>query len=233
MGEKISQLPNVSVPALTDIFPIVQAGTTYNETCNQLSNLLIASGFIINSVAGGQSVAASTASATPGTIRALKGLITETAPVMTSGNLVGLRGEVDLISASAGFVYGVQGKVVSSGTLSGSVWSPAVFGQYDFTNTTVNGGQTAGLWADMGASGGTFTDPSGMRMISGTNTIASLTLNSMIYLYGKATNLLELSGSSSTYIAAAGGTTPSGTNKTIAITIDGTTYYILASTVYS
>ena len=174
----------------------------------------------------------STSSATPGTIRDIYGKTTGTATTMTSGNLVGVRGEVDLVGASGGFIYGVQGKVIPTGTLSGSVWAPAVFGQYDLSAATLNAGQIAPIWADMGASGGTFTDVTGARMFAGTNTIASLTLNSMIYLYGKATSLLELSGSSATYITA-GAATPSGTLKKLAITIDGVVYYILAATVWS
>jgi hypothetical protein len=174
-----------------------------------------------------------TASATPGTVRALKGLMTGTNATMTSGNLTGVRGEVDLVGASGGFVYGVQGKVIPTGTLSGSVWAPAVFGQYDLSGATLNAGQIAAIWGDMGATGGTFTDVTGARMFAGTNTIASLTLNSMIYLYGKATSLFELSGSSSTYISAAAGATPSGDLQKLAITIDGVVHYILAAAVYS
>ena len=188
--------------------------------------------FLLSAHAAGQSVAASTASATPGTIRALKGLITGSNATMTSGNLVGVRGEADVVGASGGFIYGVQGKVIPTGTLSGSSWTAGVFGQFDLSAATINAGQIAAVWGDMGASVGTFTDATGARMFAGTNTIASLTLNSMIYLYGKATNLFELSGSSSTYIST-GAATPSGDLKKLAITIDGVTHYILAAAVWS
>lgn len=40
MGVKISNLPAIVTPALTDIFPVVQAGVTYKETVTQLSTLL-------------------------------------------------------------------------------------------------------------------------------------------------------------------------------------------------
>ncbi len=179
---------------------------------------------------GPETITAAVTSATPGTVRALMGKITESATTMTSGNIVGVRGEADLVGASGGFVYGVQGKVIPTGTLSGSVWAPAVFGQYDLSGATINAGQIAAIWGDMGASGGTFTDVTGARMFAGTNTIASLTLNSMIYLYGKATNLFELSGSSSTYIADGGSGSIGGTIKKIAFTIDGVTYYLVAGT---
>lgn len=39
-GVKISALPPIVSPALTDIFPVVQAGVTYKETMSQLSSLL-------------------------------------------------------------------------------------------------------------------------------------------------------------------------------------------------
>lgn len=174
-----------------------------------------------------------TSSATPGTLRTIDSVLQETATTMTSGNLVGVRGEVDLVGASGGFLYGLQGKIIPSGTLSGSVWAAPVFGQFDLTNATINAGQTAPVWADYGANGGTFTNVTGMRMFSGTNTISTLTLNAMIYLYGKATNLFELSGSSSTYIAAGGSGALSGTIKKIAFTIDGVTYYLPCATVVS
>ncbi|MCF1193416.1 hypothetical protein LRR18_17635, partial [Mangrovimonas sp. AS39] len=40
MGVKISNLPAIVTPALTDVFPVVQAGVTYKETMTQLSSLL-------------------------------------------------------------------------------------------------------------------------------------------------------------------------------------------------
>jgi hypothetical protein len=179
-----------------------------------------------------QLVSVTTSSATPGTIRAIRGQMIETATVMTSGNLVGVRGEVDYVGASGGFLYGVQGKLIPTGTLSGSSWNAALFGQFDLSASTLNAGQIAGVWADMGASGGTFTSVAGARMFAGTNTIASLTLNSMIYLYGKASSLFELAGDAGTYITA-GAATPSGTIKKIAMTIDGVVYYLIAATVWS
>lgn len=39
-GKKISQLPAVTSASLNDIFPVVQAGITYKESIQQLSNLL-------------------------------------------------------------------------------------------------------------------------------------------------------------------------------------------------
>ena len=186
---------------------------------------------ISTSSLAGQTVSVTTASATPGTIRSLRGLAKETASVMTSGNLVGLRGEVDYVGASGGFLYCVQGKLIPTGTVSGSSWNAGLFGQLDISAATVNAGQMAPIWADYGASSGTLTDVTGLRMFAGTNTTAA-TLNSMIYLYGKTSNLLELDANGSTYIST-GGATASGTIKKIAILIEGVQYYLQAATVYS
>lgn len=39
MGVKISNLPAIVTPALTDVFPVVQAGVTFKETFTQLGSL--------------------------------------------------------------------------------------------------------------------------------------------------------------------------------------------------
>jgi hypothetical protein len=216
------------------------AGGSFLEVNNNLSDVAsvpaalanLGLGASNNVAFGGIVGSEASSSATPGTIRVIKGLMTESNATMTSGTIVGVCGEVDLVGASAGFVYGIQGKVIPTGTLSGSVWAPAVFGQYDLSAATLNAGQIAAVWGDMGATGGTFTNVTGARMFAGTNTIVGLTLNSMIYLYGKATSLFELTGSSSTYIST-GAATPSGDMQKIAITIDGVVHYILAAAVWS
>jgi hypothetical protein len=207
-------------PITTSAYAVAPGTITGDDLANPLTTT------------AGITTSTTTASATPGTIRAWTGKITETNTTMTSGNITGLRGEVDMKGASGGFAYGVQGKVIPTGTLSGSVWAPAVFGQYDLSAATLNSGQIAAVWGDMGASGGTFTNVTGARMFAGTNTIASLTLNAMDYRYGKASNLLELAGDAGTYITT-GGATASGTIKKIAILIDGVQYYLQAATVYS
>lgn len=44
MGIKISALPAIVTPALSDSFPVVQSGVTYRETCTQLASLFATSG---------------------------------------------------------------------------------------------------------------------------------------------------------------------------------------------
>lgn len=44
MGVKISNLPGIATPQLTDIFPVVQAGVTYKESFTQLESLFAIAG---------------------------------------------------------------------------------------------------------------------------------------------------------------------------------------------
>lgn len=192
-----------------DIFtPSVSAGV-------MTMSVYTPTGCITNSNNAGQTIAATTSSATPGTIRALRGQMSGTATTMTSGNLVGVRGEVDAVGASGGFLYGAQGKVISTGTLSGSSWTAGVFGQLDISAATINAGQTACIWGDYGTSSGTITSGTGMRGIAMTNTTAAV-LNAQDYRYGNATYLLELAGAGGTlnYYAAAGTGSGSAGNST-------------------
>jgi hypothetical protein len=192
--------------------------------------------FLLSSVAAGQSVSGSTTSATPGTIRAFKGLMTGTNATMTSGNLVGVRGEVDYVGASGGFLYGIQGKLIPTGTISGSSWNAGVFGQLDISAATVNAGQMAPIWGDYGTSSGTLTDQTGLYGIAMTNTTAVVT-QGQIYLYGGSQNLLllntnlGLSGvtyfiNSGTTSGSWGNATPPTPSKVLRISVDGTQYYI-------
>lgn len=175
-------------------------------------------------------------SVTPGTVRAFIGEITSTATVMTSGNLVGVRGAVNYVGASGGFLYGVQGKLIPTGTLSGSSWNAAVFGQFDVSAATINAGQLAAIWGDWGTTGATATSMTGARGIAFTNTTSNI-LNAQVYLYGPATSLLELDDNNGayglTYYVAAGTGSGSAGNSThcaaqqvIKIEINGAAAYI-------
>ena len=217
----------------TDIIDCIYS---FNSATNSgtYAELLVSISANVITLSASEVVAASTASATPGTIRAFVGSMTETASVMTSGNLVGVRGVVTYVGASGGFLYGVQGKLVSTGTLSGSSWNAPIFGQFDISAATVNAGQTACIWGDYGTSSGTITSASGMRGIAMTNTTAAV-LNAQDYRYGNATYLLELAGAGGTldYYAAAGTSAGSAGNashcaaqQVIKLEINGTDAYI-------
>ncbi len=220
-GNFNTTISNVSAVGQSQVISIPDSGAT---TAN----------FLLNTSAAGQTISSSTASATPGTIRAVTGSMTGSNATMSSGNLVGVRGSVTYVGASGGFLYGVQGKLIPSGTLSGSSWNAAVFGQFDISAATVNAGQTACIWGDYGATSGTISDASGMRGIAMTNTTAAV-LNAQDYRYGNATYLLELAGAGGTlnYYAAAGTSGGSAgdaahcaAQKVIVIEINGVPAYI-------
>lgn len=190
----------------------------------------------VTSIVAGQTTAGTTSSATPGTIRAFVGEMTGSATTMTSGNLVGLRGQVNVVGASGGFLYGTQGKVIVTGTLSGSEWTAGIFGQVDISAATINAGQIAPIWGDYGASSHTLTSETGMYGIAMTNTTAAV-LAGQLYLYGGATTLMLLNTNAGlsgvTYFKAAGTTsgswgngTPPTPSKVLTISVDGTLYYL-------
>ena len=182
---------------------------------------------------GGSVFTSTTSSATPGTIRSLVATMAGTATVMTSGNLVGVRGQLNVVGASGGFLYGTQGKVIATGALTGSSWTAGVFGQLDIHSATINGGQTATIWGDYGTTSGTITSATGMYGIAMTNTTAAV-LNAQVYLYGGATSLFELATNpglvGTTYVTAGGAGVIGGTIKKLAITIDNVVYYLVAGT---
>ncbi len=189
---------------------------------------------LINAVqVGPVSISTALASATPGTVRSLVGAISDSV-LMTSGNIVGVRGSVTAVGASGGFLYGAQGKVIGTGTYSGSSWTAGVFGQLDISGATVNAGQMAPIWGDYGTSSGTMTNTTGLRGVVMTNTTAAV-LNAQDYRYGNATYLLELAGAGGTlnYYAAAGTSAGSAgdaahcaAQQVIKIEINGVAAYI-------
>ncbi len=232
--------PSVVYP--TDIFDIIYgfdttAGVgTYGEFLPTITSGVITLTETPTNLVGPVTVMASTTSATPGTIRAFKGVITDTATVITSGNLVGVRGEVDYVGASGGFFYGVQGKIIPTGTLSGSSWNAGVFGQLDISAATINAGQIAPIWGDYGANSHTLTNVTGMYGIAMTNTTAAV-LAGQLYLYGGATNLLLLNTnaglSGTTYFQTAGTGSGSPGNvsyqpatEALQISVNGTHYWL-------
>ncbi len=191
-----------------------------------------ASNVVLNNAA--QSIVVANTSATPGTVRSLVGRMNSTVATQTSGNLVGVRGEVNAVSASGGFLYGAQGKIIATGTLSGSSWSAGVFGQLDISAATVNAGQMAPLWGDYGSTSGTMTDVTGLRGVVMTNTTAAV-LNAQDYRYGNASYLFELAGAGGTlnYYAAAGASAGSAgdaahcaAQQVIKLLINGVAAYI-------
>lgn len=164
------------------------------------------------------------ASATPGTNRAVYGKYT-TFTSMTSGNLVGVRGEVTLGGNATGtaFLYGTQGKIITgSNTIDvGSSYVAAVFGQYDATGATITSGYNCGVASDIfGVSSGTKA----IDMFYGQHADGG-TINSYLRAYGKTTTVFEFdtNGGSQASTAAVSSATNAGYLKVI---VDGAVRYI-------
>lgn len=225
---------SVLSPVVSLVEPVGPGDVVLPTIAGALAVYSNTAGTLSESIAATNSV--STSSATPGTIRSIKGLMIGTGTPITSGNLVGVRGEVDYVSASGGFMYGVQGKIIPTGTLSGSSWNAGVFGQLDISAATINAGQTAPIWGDYGTTSHTLTDATGMYGIAMTNTTAAV-LAGQLYLYGGATNLMLLSTNvglsgvtyfktSGTGAGSWGNATPPTPTKVLTISVDGTSYYL-------
>ncbi len=150
MGVKISNLPAIATPALTDIFPVVQSGVTYKETMTQLINLF---GFpvIWSNIAGTTQAAA----VNNGYVVGNAGLTTITLPATSAlGSILEIAGK-----GAGGWVIaqgaGQQIHIGSSVSTLGAGGSVASTNQYDsiklvcITDDTiwscVGGPQSSGL----------------------------------------------------------------------------------------
>jgi hypothetical protein len=132
--------------------------------------------------------------AAPGSVRSIIGQITTTNSSYAngSGSIVGVRGLATIPSgttASAGYIYGTQGKAVIAGTLNGSQWTFGLYGQLDISgaqslSSNPPGGYLAPLWSDAGATGPSVTCSS-CNSIGVTNTTAT-TFNSILFAASKA-----------------------------------------------
>ena len=151
MGIKISALPSVAIPALTDVFPIVQAGVTYKETVQQLSDLIggVVSGSIIgttNQIIVTPGVGSVTLS-TPQDIATTSNVTFKS--VAFSDNTKGIVGTTTNDNAGSGFGIG---EMIESTVLVGA---SVPLGLHTDTNVT-SISLTAGDWD---VSGSVWTNP--------------------------------------------------------------------------
>lgn len=183
-----------------------------------------------------QTTTVSTALAAPGTIRSIVGSITDVATTITSGNLVGVKGLASIVGISGGYVYGSQGKIIASGTISnsGGGFEAGVLGQFDMSAATLGAtSYMAPVWSDFGATATSGTYPQAF-LYSGTNSTAAI-LGAQLNLYGGATALMALNDNNglvgATYFKAAGSSAGSWGNtpvvsKVLEITVNGVPYYL-------
>lgn len=188
----------------------------------------------------------STTSATPGTIRDIYGKISIGAALsMTSGNIVGVRGEVNVPSGttagSTAFLYGAQGKWIGGGTTASGLNMTGVLAQVDASAGTYTAGTLTGLWIDMGASASASAESTSfggasslLRMTNTTNAGAAKTTQVMD-IFANSPLFMAIDGPASTvdyFITAGTGGTSCGVStgavaaKVLKITVSGTAYYI-------
>jgi len=136
-------------------------------------------------------VAYTSTSATPGTVRIIRGEAT-TAATMTSGNLVGVRGAVTTPTGGAisgSYLYGVQGKIITGTATIASTAIAGVYGQIDVTGGTLSGGNNAPLQANIfGANSGSFANLNGIYAEHAGGGI----INSHIRMFGKADYVFDI-----------------------------------------
>jgi hypothetical protein len=178
MGVKISNLPNIVTPALSDVFPVVQSGITYKESFTQLTSLFATAGANTNITSiGGLSTAGIIGTTTNnnanagsvGEIIESTVLVGSAVSVPASGDII----DITSISLTAGDwdVYGTVATAPDAGTttstISGWVSSTSV------TAPTLpnSGGRFLVHYAS--SAGGANALPTGKRRFSlaGTTTI--------------------------------------------------------------
>ena len=184
-------------------------------------------------------------SATPGSVRAIYGKNVMNA-TMTSGNLVGVRGEANIpnsgAASSAAFIYGVQGKLIggSSGGISstsidvGSSHVCGVLGQLDLSNCTTTSGHIACLIASIQDTTSTArTQVNGIYVELPTYG-SGAKMNSVLQGNGGATYYLDMGGANADYLVCmpatgltpySAGTGSAGAGK-IKILVGSTPHYI-------
>jgi hypothetical protein len=173
-------------------------------------------------------------SATPGTLRTLYGKIVSYT-TMTSGNLVGVRGEVTLGgSVSTGcFLYGVQGKVIygANTVAAGSGAVCGVYGQLDVSGATLTSGYNCALSANIyGHNSGTATALWGIYVEAAGGGV----ITSYIRCFGKAVYVLDLESNVHADVMKTSGSNGSvGAGGYLKINVEGSTRYIFLSSTAS
>lgn len=208
-------------------FQHVTAFTFANTAVTQIVTFPDVTGNVImdNSVAG-QSVSLTLTTATPNNINLAIGTVDNT--TITSGVLVSSQGSTSIISASGGSISGLVGSVTASGTLSGTSSMTPVIGILDLTGATVNGGITASLYGTLSGSAPTATNMSNTHGIYFNNATTAV-LNSQLLLTGDSQLIFEITSAITSITTPATGV-QTGPFKAIKVSINGTTYLMLAST---
>lgn len=184
-----------------------------------------------NTLTGPLNVSQTNGSATPGTVRDIYGLI-GTGVSLTSGNLVGARGEVNITDGNnigggaPVFLYGVQGKVVgTTGTIDVTTgFVTGVLGSLDLGTITMTSGKNSGVAATIQGVGSTGDHSDLYYGESVTGTL----INSAFKVIANANFVFDITQYSTTSLVAttSSSVTNVGTKGWLRINVDGTARYI-------
>ena len=168
--------------------------------------------------------AATQASATPGTVRTIHGVAT-TFSTMTSGNLVGVRGEINMAGAcsATAYLYGAQGKAITGANTFSGTSLAGLYGQIDVTGGTISSGHVAAIQANIyGANAGSIPMEGIYVEHAGGGVI-----NSFIQMFGKTDYVFDIASNTHTNVSSTG--TPgacTGATGWIKVLVEGEVRYI-------
>jgi hypothetical protein len=183
----VNGVPFLNAPAEPALGVDVVSGTLYVNPNGQWQSAMNPSQAIVSATPATQRVIAGSAVLSAGSISVSGG----------SGSIVGTRGDVTLGASStvtAGFLYGVQGKLIPNGTLAnGSGFNAGIFGQVDTSAATFvhTSGYLAPIMGDFGATSIMATDVNA-NMVSLLNTTNCL-INAGIQFTGNASYAFDFS----------------------------------------
>jgi hypothetical protein len=147
-----------------------------------------------------------------------------------NGSVAGARGEIIGASGTTlkdGFYYGVQGKFTLGGATIDQTSAARFVGmiaQLDVSSGTMTGGQLSALWADMGATAaGAFAPET--NIVRATNT-TSQAVNAILYGYGLATYVMDLSANGGTNMSTTGTAGATATKGWLKCLVGGAIRYI-------
>lgn len=180
---------------------------------------------------------------TAGVHKALQVDVTYTPATSGFATSIPIAGKVSLngnFTGGVGYCWGIQGQLhfTTDATInnSSSIFAAARAVITAAGTPTFTAGDVCGLYIDnlvtvnMAASSG---DVSFIRLANHGNGSSRSTIDQAIYIYGvKVTNLFEFNSAigGGGFVSAFGGTAHGGTIKKVAVTIDGSAYFLLAST---
>ena len=167
-------------------------------------------------------LAYTSASATPGTVRTLVGNMT-THSSMSSGNLVGVRGTVTMAGGNTGgYLYGAQGKATTGANAFAGTVLAGLYGQIDVSGGTITSGHVAAIQANIyGANSGSIPMEGIYVEHAGGGVI-----NAFLQCFGKSDYVFDVSSNTHTQMSTTGSAGATASKGWLKVLVDGSPRYI-------